>query len=37
VFGFLSELSAPLVSVKPFVDQGMSHRFRLLATGVRTG
>jgi hypothetical protein len=34
VFGFLSELSAPLVSVKPFVDQGMSHRFRLLAVAV---
>jgi hypothetical protein len=34
VFGFLSELSAPLVSVKPFVDQGMSHRFRLLTVAV---
>jgi hypothetical protein len=34
VFGFLSELSAPLVSVKPFVDQGMSHSFRLLAVAV---
>ena len=29
-----SGLSAPLVSVKPFVDQGMSHRFRLLAVAV---
>ena len=33
VLGF-PELSAPLVSVKPFVDQGMSHRFRLLAVAV---
>jgi hypothetical protein len=29
-----SGLSAPLVSVKPFVDQGMSHRFRLLTIAV---
>jgi hypothetical protein len=29
-----SGLSAPLVSVEPFVDQGMSHRFRLLTIAV---
>jgi hypothetical protein len=34
VFGFFPGLSAPLVSVKPFVDQGMSHRFRLLTVAV---
>ena len=33
-FWIFPELSAPLVSVKPFVDQGMSHRFRLLAVAV---